>query len=83
MCYATPDVSMRLFMVSRRCSLSLSLIRRPVCPMYWQSVFFPPRHFLHCSKYIAFVELQSRVCRMLKVLFVFVNVTVFVPFCMC
>ena len=33
-CSATPDVSERLFMMSRRCSLSLSLIRRPVCPMY-------------------------------------------------
>ena len=31
---ATPDVSERLFITSRRCSLSLSLIRRPVCPMY-------------------------------------------------
>ena len=33
-CSATPDVSERLFMMSRPCSLSLSLIRRPVCPMY-------------------------------------------------
>ena len=37
-CSATPDVSERLFIMSRRCSLSLSLICRPVCPMYWQSV---------------------------------------------
>ena len=38
-CSATPDVSVRLFIMSRRCSLNLSLMRRPVCPMYWQSVF--------------------------------------------
>ena len=31
-CSATPDVSERLFILSRRCSSSLSLIRRPVCP---------------------------------------------------
>ena len=31
---ATPDVSVRLFMMSRRCSLDLSLVRRPVCPVY-------------------------------------------------
>ena len=37
-CSATPDVSELLFIMSRRCSLSLSLICRPVCPMYWQSV---------------------------------------------
>ena len=69
-CSATPDVSERLFIMSRRCSLSLSLIRRPVCPMYWQSVFLLRRHRLHCSKYMRLVELQSRLCRMSKVLLV-------------
>ena len=82
-CSATPDVSVRLFIMSRRCSLNLSLMRRPVCPMYWQSVFLSCRHCLHCSKYITLVELQSRLCRMSKVLFVFKNVTVRVPSCMC
>ena len=43
-CSATPDVSVRLPIMSRRCSLNLSLMRRPVCLMYWQSVFSLCRH---------------------------------------
>ena len=74
-CSATPDVSVRLFIMSRRCSLNLSLVRRPVCPMYWQSVFLSCRHCLNCSKYMTLVELQSRLCRMSKVLFVFKNIS--------
>ena len=81
---ATPDVSMRLFIMSRRCSLNLSLLRRPIFPMYWQSVFLSCRHCLHCSRYMTLVELQSRLCGMFRVLFVFKkNVTVRIPFCMC
>ena len=81
-CSATPDVSVRLSIMSRRCSLNLSLMRRPVCPMYWQSIFSLRRHCLHCSRYMTLVELQSRLCRMSKVLLVFKNVTVRVPSCM-
>ena len=43
-CSATPDVSVCLFIISRRCSLNLSLMRRPVCHMYWQSVFLSCQH---------------------------------------
>ena len=82
-CLATPYVSVRLFIMSRRCLLNLSLMRRPVCPMYWQSVFSLCRHCLHCSRYMTLVELQSRLCRMSKVLLMFKNVTMRVPSCMC
>ena len=69
-CSATPDVSERPFIMSRLCSLSLSLMRRPVCPLYWQSVFLLRRHRLHCSRYMTLVELQLRFCHILKVLLV-------------
>ena len=82
-CSATPDVSVPLFIMSHRCSLNLSLMRRPICPMYWQSVILLCRHCLHCSKCMTLVELQSRLCPMSKVLFVFKNVTLRVPSCMC
>ena len=69
-CSATPDLLERLLVMSRRCSLSLSLIRRPVCPMYWQSVLLLRRHCLHCSKYMRLLKLQLRLCHMSKVLLV-------------
>ena len=38
-CSATPDLSSLLLIMSRRCSLNLSLSRLLVCPMYWQFLF--------------------------------------------
>ena len=38
-CSATPDLSSLLLIMSRRCSLNLSLSRLLVCPMYWQFCF--------------------------------------------
>ena len=49
-CCATLGVSVRLIIMSCRCSLNLSLMRCPVCPMYWQSVFLLCRHCLDCSR---------------------------------
>ena len=46
-------------------------------------MFLMCRHCLHCSRYMTLAELQSRLCRMSKVLFVIKNVTVRVPSCMC
>ena len=63
-CSATPDLSSFLLIMSRRCSLNLSLSRLLVCPMYWQFLFPLCRQRLHCNAYMTFVELQSNRCFM-------------------
>ena len=49
---AIPDLSSFLLIMSRRCSLNLSLSRLLVCPMCWQFLFPLCRQRLHCNAYM-------------------------------
>ena len=48
-CSATPDLSSFLLIMSRRCSLNLSLSCLLVCPMYLQFLFPFCRQRFHCN----------------------------------
>ena len=82
-CSATPDLSCSFCLMSLRCSNSLSLTRRLVCPMYWQLVLLLDTQRLHCIKYMTLRDLQSSLCRMSYVVPLLVNVQVLVPLVMC
>ena len=58
-CSATPDLSSLLLIMSRRCSLNLSLSRLLVCPMYWQFLFPLCRQRLHCNAYMTLAHLPG------------------------
>ena len=57
-CSAVADLSSFLLIISRLCSLNLSLSRLLVSPIYWQFLCPSVKQRLHCNVYITFVELQ-------------------------
>ena len=63
-CAGLQKCSSFLLIMTRRCSLNLSLSRLLVCPMYWQFLFPLCRQRLHCNAYMTLVELQSSRCFM-------------------